>query len=104
MKNVVAVGISGEDQAKQQEIPVSDKDETILASITVIMRSNDRADLINKAFREYNHLLIGRMGLPHRRSEKYIISVMLEGPASDIEALSHRLGLIPDISVKTTYE
>ena len=104
MKNVVAVGISGADQEKQQKTPVPDKDETILASVTVIMRSNERADLINKAFREYNHLLIGRMGLPHRRSEKYIISVMLEGPASDIEALSHRLGLIPDISVKTTYE
>ena len=62
------------------------------------------AALINSAFRDYNHLLIGRMGLPHRRSEKYIISVMLEGPASDIDALSHRLSLIPDISVKTTYE
>ena len=104
MKNVVAVGISGADQEKQQKTPVPDKDETILASVTVIMRSNERANLINNAFREYNHLLIGRMGLPHRKSEKYIISVMLEGPASDIEALSHRLGLIPDISVKTTYE
>ena len=70
MKNVVAVGISGADQEKQQKTPVPDKDETILASVTVIMRSNERADLINKAFREYNHLLIGRMGLPHRRSEK----------------------------------
>ncbi len=104
MKNVVAVGISGADQGKQQDMPASDKDEKILASVTVIMKGNERADLINKAFREYNHLLIGRMGLPHRRSEKYIISVMLEGPAADIEALSHRLGLIPDISVKTTYE
>ena len=104
MKNVVAVGISGANQPEQQELPAQNKDEKILASITVITRSNERADLINKAFREYNHLLIGRMGLPHRRSEKYIISVMLEGPAADIEALSHRLGLIPDISVKTTYE
>ena len=108
MKNVVAVGISGEDGAADQaahEKPVAPgADETILASITVIMRSNERADLINKALREYNHLLIGRMGLPHRRSEKYIISVMLEGPAADIDALSHRLSLIPDISVKTTYE
>ena len=104
MKNVVAVGISGANQPEQQELPAQNKDEKILASITVITRSNERADLINKAFREYNHLLIGRMGLPHRRSEKYIISVMLEGPAADIEALSHRLSLIPDISVKTTYE
>ena len=105
MKNVVAVGISGEaGEADKPDIETTAPDETMLASITVIMRSNERADLINKAFREYNHLLIGRMGLPHRRSEKYIISVMLEGPAADIEALSHRLSLIPDISVKTTYE
>ena len=112
MKNVVAVGIS-EDGAPEAadgaagaaaSEKAGHKEEAILASITVIMRSNERADLINSAFRDYNHLLIGRMGLPHRRSEKYIISVMLEGPAADIEALSHRLSLIPDISVKTTYE
>ena len=99
MKNVVAVGITGNSGTDKE-----DGDRTILASVTVIMRSNERAALINSAFRDYKHLLIGRMGLPHRRSEKYIISVMLEGPASDIDALSHRLSLIPDISVKTTYE
>lgn len=102
MKNVVAVGIT--DDNDRGSVTATENDAAILASVTVIMRSNERADLINKAFREYNHLLIGRMGLPHRRSEKYIISVMLEGPAADIEALSHRLSLIPDISVKTTYE
>ena len=109
MKNVVAVSITEEGngsagRAAEEKLPVSQNGGLILASITVIMRSNERAGLINSAFREYNHLLIGRMGLPHRRSEKYIISVMLEGPAADIEALSHRLSLIPDISVKTTYE
>ena len=100
MKNVVAVGISEEDSA--QEPGASDR--SVLASLTVIMQNNAHADQINKALREYNHLLIGRMGLPHRSSDKYIINVMLEGPVSEIEALSHRLSLIPDISVKTTYE
>ena len=101
MKNVVAVGITGEDDSTQEAVA---KDEPIIASITVIMQSNERAGLINSAFSDYNHLLIGRMGLPHRSSDKYIISVMLEGPAAEIDALSHRLSLIPDISVKTTYE
>ena len=80
------------------------EDRDVLAAITVIMKDNRHADLINKALREYGRLLIGRMGLPHRSSDKYIINVMLEGPAADIEALTHRLSLIPDISVKTTYE
>ena len=100
MKNVVAVGIS--EEAFAQEPGAADR--SVLASLTVIMQNNAHADQINKALREYNHLLIGRMGLPHRSSDKYIINVMLEGPFSEIEALSHRLSLIPDISVKTTYE
>ncbi len=102
MKNVVAVGISGDGAGSEETGP--DKNRDVLASLTVIMQSNEHAALINKALREYSHLLIGRMGLPHRRSEKYIINVMLEGPAAEIEALTHRLSLIPDISVKTTYE
>ena len=107
MKNVVAVGISGDGSGAASPAEggaEAGADKPVLASITVIMRSNEHASLINSAFKEYNHLLIGRMGLPHRRSEKYIITVMLEGQAAEIEALSHRLGLIPDISVKTTYE
>ena len=101
MKNVVAVGITEDVSAAQESVRT---DKAVLASLTVIMQSNEHADLINKALREYGHLLIGRMGLPHRSSDKYIINVMLEGPAADIEALTHKLSLIPDISVKTTYE
>ncbi len=100
MKNVVAVGLSEDDEEAEK----AGQEGTLLASVTVIMRSNEHASLVNAALREYSHLLIGRMGLPHRRSDKYIISVMLEGPAKDIATLSHRLSLIPDISVKTTYE
>lgn len=119
MKNVVAVGISEEASAQEPgqthqrddsrdtggaDRSTNDQSKSVLASLTVIMHDNEHAEQINKALREYSHLLIGRMGLPHRSSSKYIINVMLEGPASEIEALSHRLSLIPDISVKTTYE
>ena len=52
---------------------------------------------------EDNHLLIGRMGLPHRGRGLYIINITLDGAESEIGALSHRLSLIPGISVKTTY-
>ena len=119
MKNVVAVGISEEASAQDPgqthqrddsrgtggaDRSRNDKSKSVLASLTVIMHNNEHAEQINKALREYSHLLIGRMGLPHRSSSKYIINVMLEGPVSEIEALSHRLSLVPDISVKTTYE
>jgi len=117
MKNVVAVGISDAEEGgtdadadggrgPEGHAGAADlrMEGPVIASITVIMHNNESAGLINSALREYSRLLIGRMGLPHRSSDKYIISVMLEGPSGDIEALSHRLSLIPDISVKTTYE
>jgi hypothetical protein len=43
------------------------------------------------------------MGLPHRGRGLYIINITLDGAGSEIGALSHRLSLIPGISVKTTY-
>jgi hypothetical protein len=43
------------------------------------------------------------MGLPHRGRGLYIINITLDGAESEIGALSHRLSLIPGISVKTTY-
>ena len=56
MKNVVAVGIS--EEAFAQEPGAADR--SVLASLTVIMQNNAHADQINKALREYNHLLIDR--------------------------------------------
>jgi putative iron-only hydrogenase system regulator len=67
------------------------------------MKDNATADKVNSLLHEYNHLLIGRMGLPHRSRGLYIINITLDGAESEIGALSHRLSLIPGISVKTTY-
>lgn len=115
MKNIVPVGIASEagtDGAgaaagvgsnAAEGIRGSNNKGACLASISIISDTNDGAGMINSLLSEYSELLIGRMGLPHRSSGKYIITVMLEGPSSDIEALTHRLGLIPGISVKTTY-
>ena len=117
MKNVVPVGIAeagADDPDASADVSgpgagISSGDtgtasSRVLASISIISSDNEQADRINSLLHEYRHLLIGRMGLPHRRSGKYIINVMLEGRVSETEELSHRLGLIQGISVKTTYE
>ena len=78
--------------------------ETKVALIAIIVSDKEASARLNEVLHEHSEYIIGRMGLPHRSSDKYIINVMLEGPVSEIEALSHRLSLIPDISVKTTYE
>ena len=95
-----AAGLTGHEAANADA--AGRNDEGCIASVSIIMKDNATADKVNSLLHEYNHLLIGRMGLPHRGRGLYIINITLDGAGSEIGALSHRLSLIPGISVKTT--
>ena len=74
-----------------------------IAGITIIANSNEMADRINALLHEYSHLLIGRMGIPYRQAGLYIIYTAVDGDPDDIRELTHRLGLLPGVSVKAAY-
>ena len=97
LPNVVPLSIS-EDGAEER-----DNDEAVIASTTVISSNTAAAEQINALLHEYSRLLIGRMGMPHRLSGVNIINITMHGPVSEIDALTHRLSLLPDVSVKTTF-
>ncbi|MBR0400855.1 MAG: ATP-binding cassette domain-containing protein [Mogibacterium sp.] len=116
LRNVVPVSISSASQ--RESSPRVDHDgssgasgscvdqngsEECIASITLIFDSNEYADRINRLMHEYEHLLIGRMGMPYRKRGLHIINANVDGRREEIEELTHRMGLIPGISVKTTY-
>ena len=97
LKNVIPLSLATDGVSKDVENARS------IASITVISDGNTAADKINSLLHEYSSLLIGRMGMPYRECGLYIINVTLDGTRSDINSLSHKLSLIPGISVKTTF-
>ncbi|MBQ6314815.1 MAG: ATP-binding cassette domain-containing protein [Mogibacterium sp.] len=97
LRNVVPLSIAEHREKDNTE------DRACIASITIISGTNEPADRINNLLHEYNYMLIGRMGLPYRKHGLYIINISVDGMRSEIEELSHRLGLIPGISAKTTY-
>lgn len=96
LRSVMPVSI---DRAGAKDTPQTSR----LASITVIMKTNEHAGRVNALLSEYEQLIIGRMGQPYRRMGLYIININLDGPADSVDELSHRLGILPGISVKTTY-
>ncbi|MBQ8369957.1 MAG: ATP-binding cassette domain-containing protein [Clostridia bacterium] len=79
-----------------------DSTET-LASVTVIFRDYDQSGRINELLHEYGDMIVGRMGMPYRKRGLYIIHTTFDGEESRIRELTHRLSILPDISVKTTY-
>jgi len=106
LKNVVPVHIaepaaeSNGTASGTKEMP---KDRRCIAAITIIAGDNEMSDKINDLLHEYSELLIGRMGMPYRECDLYIINMTLDGQQTKIEELSHRLNILPGVSVKTTF-
>ena len=99
LPNVIPLQIARE-QASEFN---TDSSRRSIATITIIADSNRMSDKINGLLHEYNHLMIGRMGMPYRECGLYLITVTLDGPRDEILELSHRLNILPEVSTKTTF-
>ena len=98
LQNVIPLNLASEKTGAAE-----DPHRRSIATVTIIAHSNAMADRINALLQEYAALVVGRMGMPYRECGLYLINVTLDGPRDTIVQLSHRLNLLPDISVKTTF-
>ena len=97
MQNVIPLQIA------REEAQTSARDRRAIATVTVIASHNRSADRINGIFSEYGSSVVGRMGMPYRQAGLYLITVTLDGMESEIRELSRKLGILPEVSVKTTF-
>ena len=98
LQNVIPLTISSDSPAAS-----SDRNPRSIATITIIANSNQMADKINTLLHEYGDMMIGRMGMPYREFGLYLINITLDGNRDSIMELSHRLNILPNVSVKTTF-
>lgn len=74
---------------------------TRVGIIAIVIERLEQAEEVNKTIHEYNHLVIGRMGIPYRERNVSIISLMVDGTMDEINALTGSLGRIQHVSVKS---
>lgn len=98
LQNVIPLSIASSGTHERNE-----KNRRSIATVTIIANSNQMADKINGLLHEYSHLMVGRMGMPYREFGLYLINITLDGKRETIQELSHRLSILPDVSVKTTF-
>ncbi len=79
------------------------KMEERIALIGIIVEDNNSSDALNDLLHEYGDYIIGRMGIPYRKKNLSVISVIVDAPNNIISALTGKLGMIKGISVKTVY-
>lgn len=77
--------------------------DTRIATIAIIVYDSTSSRQINELLHSYSEYIIGRMGIPYKAKEISVINVVLDAPNEIISALSGKLGMIKNISVKTVY-
>ena len=75
--------------------------ETRVSVISIIIKDEKAAAVINELLHEYRQYIIGRMGIPYRERKVSIISVVMDAPGTAVSALSGKLGMLKGVSAKT---
>lgn len=59
------------------------------------------ATSVNGILSDYGDLIIGRMGIPNREDEIYLISVAVKGTAERISAMTGKIGRLGGVKIKS---
>jgi len=59
------------------------------------------ASLVNTILSEFGQIIVGRMGIPHLKDKRSIITLIVEATTDELGALTGKLGKIPGVSVKS---
>ena len=74
-----------------------------ILAIVVHYKTEDNIDQINGLLHDYQSIIVGRMGIPYREKGLSLISVIVDGRENEVNSLSGKLGMVPNVTVKTSY-
>lgn len=77
--------------------------KTRVAVISVIVENPQATETLNTLLSSCRDHIIGRMGIPYREKNVYLISVAIDAPEDVINALTGRIGRLQGVSAKTNY-
>ncbi|MDL1969912.1 MAG: iron-only hydrogenase system regulator [Candidatus Desulfofervidaceae bacterium] len=75
--------------------------ERIGAVIVIIKDRKRSASKVNEILSQYGDIIIGRMGIPYRKKNLSIISLIVEGNTDVLGAMTGKLGMLEDVEVKS---
>ena len=77
--------------------------DTRVAVVSIIVENADSVSKLNDLLHEYSSFVIGRMGIPYRKKNINIISLVLDAPQDTLSSLAGKVGNLNGVSVKTAY-
>ena len=77
--------------------------ENRVALIGIVVEKHESVEKLNEILHRYSEYIIGRMGVPYKKRNISVISVVIDAPQDKISALSRAVGMLDGISSKTIY-
>lgn len=77
--------------------------ELRVAVIGIIVENEKITEELNNILHEYRQHIIGRMGIPYRKRGINIISIAVDAPQDEINAMSGKIGRLSGVKTKTAY-
>lgn len=77
--------------------------ETRVAVVSIIVEDVEQTAALNALLHEYSRFILGRMGIPCRKHGISIISIAMDAPQDQINALAGRIGRLNGVTAKTVY-
>ncbi len=74
--------------------------ENKIAVVAIIVSDLNAVERINSLLHEFGEYVIGRLGLPYKKKNVNVISVVMDAPPEKINGLSGKLGMIEGVSSK----
>ena len=78
-------------------------EEKRLSVLSVVAQSRAQAEKLNAYLSEYGEYVVGRMGIPYREKRVNVICVVLDAPATAVNALTGKIGQLKGITAKTLF-
>ena len=78
-------------------------EEKRIAVLSVIVKDRAAAEQLNSYLSAFGEHIVGRMGIPYREKNVSVLCVVLDAPASAINALTGKIGQLEGVSAKTLF-
>lgn len=77
--------------------------ENRIAVVSILVADRTVSEKVNGLLSEYGDWILGRMGIPYKEKKVSVLSVVLDAPVEVTNALTGKLGKLPQVSVKALF-
>ena len=74
--------------------------EEKIAVVAIIVKDYESTEKVNSIQHEYREYVVGRLGIPYKKKNVNVISVVVDAPQETINGLSGKIGMIDGVTSK----